>query len=236
MKVEDVGLKFTKALIPIKKVTKIICHHPAHSTWDIHDIHKSHQNKGWIGIGYNYFITKDGRIQFGRGKHEGAHCQGYNDFTLGACFQGNFEVDEMTDAQVKAGGWIIAQLVREYGLDINDVIGHNKVAATLCPGKNFRMDDLKNEVLAVLNPKAAISVAAASDTQPKQYFYLTTGEFPTEEDAEDTLKALKQAYKWEIRREGKRIVTGTWTDAGIAQKMKDEWKQTFGWWVYIGIR
>lgn len=154
MKIEKLDLAFSGKLIPLKKVDKIICHHPAHPTWDINDIHSYHRDsKGWSGIGYNYFVTFDGRVQEGRGRNQGAHCLGgWNSKSLGVSFQGNFETQQMTDAQVAAGAELIASLIRDEGLGINDVVGHGDLWATACPGKNFRMDDLKNAILAELNP------------------------------------------------------------------------------------
>jgi len=154
MKIEKPNLIFSGELIPLKKVDKIICHHPAHHSWDINDIHKYHRDsKGWSGIGYNYFVTFDGRIQEGRGRNQGAHTLGgWNTKSLGVSFQGNFEIQEMTDEQVAAGGQLIASLIRDEGLGINDVVGHNYLWATACPGKNFRMADLKNAILNELNP------------------------------------------------------------------------------------
>lgn len=166
MNIEKPKLSFKGKLTPIKKVTKLVCHHPAHKTWGIMDIHNYHKvTNGWSGIGYNYLILKDGRIQEGRGKNIGAHCKGYNDHTLGICFQGNFDLEFMTDEQVKAGGWLIAKLIREHGLQINDVVGHKDLAATACPGKYFRMADLKTEILKNLNPKVKEEVKVANDKE-----------------------------------------------------------------------
>lgn len=154
MKLEKPDLAFRDKLSPLKKVDKIICHHPAHPTWDINDIHKYHRDsKGWSGIGYNYFVTFDGRIQEGRGRNQGAHTLGgWNYKSLGVSFQGNFEIQEMTDEQVSSGTELIASLIRSEGLGINDVVGHRDLWATACPGKNFRMADLKSAILVELNP------------------------------------------------------------------------------------
>ena len=154
MKIEKPNLVFSGKLIPLKNVDKIICHHPAHQSWDINDIHKYHRDsKGWSGIGYNYFVTLDGRIQEARGRYQGAHTLGgWNTKSLGVSFQGNFEIQEMTDEQVAAGGQLIASLIKNEGLGINDVVGHGDLWATACPGKNFRMSDLKNAILNELNP------------------------------------------------------------------------------------
>ncbi|MCM3411449.1 peptidoglycan recognition protein family protein [Metabacillus litoralis] len=160
MRVEDTGLKWKYALTPIKSVKKIVAHHPAHPTWDINDIHKAHQNKGWNGIGYNYFITQDGRIQLGRGMNVGAHCEGHNSNTLGVSFQGNFEIQIPTEAQYRTGAKLIAKLLTDARLSIQDVIGHRDLAATVCPGKNFDVRKLRDYISEELNStKGVIQVA-----------------------------------------------------------------------------
>ncbi|MFC3883738.1 N-acetylmuramoyl-L-alanine amidase [Bacillus songklensis] len=84
------------------------------------------------------------------------------------------------------------------------------------------------------NPRQGVAgVSTYIDNQPPQKFRLETGNFKTEEEAEEALNKLKQKYLWIIRREGKKLVTGTWTDAAVVQKYKTEWKQTYKWWVYI---
>ncbi|WP_108669562.1 peptidoglycan recognition family protein [Peribacillus acanthi] len=192
MKIEKSNLSFREPLTPIKKVDKLVLHHPAHKTWGIEDIHEYHKNtKRWNGIGYNYFITFDGRIIEGRGKNIGAHCSGHNDHTLGICFQGNFDEQEMTAEQIQAGGWLISQLVKDYGLTLNDVIRHKDLAKTSCPGKNFKLEDVRNAALEVINPKVKTA------TVEKKY-RLFTGTFSDKETAEKMAVELKQKYGWTI--------------------------------------
>lgn len=160
MKIEDVGLQFKQPLTPIKSVNKIVVHHPASSSWTIQDIHRYHQQtKGWNGIGYNYFVTKDGRVQKGRGMNVGAHVSGHNSNTLGVSFQGNFETETPTNVQLRAGAQLIAQLLLDTGLNIHDVIGHKNLAITACPGKNFDLDQLRSFILEYINPKAKVDPA-----------------------------------------------------------------------------
>lgn len=163
MRIEDTGLKWKYGLTPIKSYKKVVIHHPAHPTWDINDIHRAHQNKGWNGMGYNYFITKDGRIQLGRGMNIGAHCEGHNSNTLGVSFQGNFETQIPTETQYKSGAQLIAKLLKDAGLNTNDVIGHRDLAATVCPGKNFDLSKWKQYILAVLNPTKGVASVKATD-------------------------------------------------------------------------
>jgi N-acetylmuramoyl-L-alanine amidase len=71
------------------------------------------------------------------------------------------------------------------------------------------------------------------DNQPPQYFYLETGEFSTEQQAAAMKKMLEDKYKWIVHQNGKKLQTGTWEDAAVAQKYKTELKQAYKWWVYI---
>jgi hypothetical protein len=117
----------------------------AHQSWGIQDVHNYHRNgNGWAGIGYNWWISFDGNIYEGRGWNQGAHASGYNATSLGIGYQGDFTKQTMPDAQLKAGielnNWLMAQL----GLSTSAIVGHNQVGNTACPGKNFRMSELKN--------------------------------------------------------------------------------------------
>lgn len=241
MKIEKVDLKFKGTLKPIPRVDTIVIHHPASETATVQDIHAEHLAKGWVGIGYNYYITKDGRIFEGRGKHIGAHCEGENSHSLGVCFQGNYETNNnMTDRQVESGGWLVSLLIREYGLQINDIKKHKDMpkAATVCPGRYFRWDDLKQSILEWTNPNIKKEVAGVTyiDTQPPQKWRLETGTFADTATAEKMHVEFDDAFpelaKYS-RVEGVRIVTGTWPSAAAAEEYKKKVKQEFGWWVYI---
>ncbi|XOQ16689.1 MAG: Autolysin [Shouchella clausii] len=147
--IKNVGLSFRGSLTPLakSKVKKIVQHHMAHQTWDIHDVHKFHRDSnGWSGIGYNFWIGFDGTIYQGRGFNVGAHVGGHNSYTLGVGYQGDFTKQKMTDAQLQAGAALNAWLVSECNTKASDIIGHNVLASTACPGKNFRMTELRNLV------------------------------------------------------------------------------------------
>ena len=127
----------------MKTVDAIILHHRA-GNGDVQSIHQQHIKQGWWGIGYHYYIRKDGSIWRGRpeqwvGSHAGSK-NDYNKHSLGICFEGNFETEQMTDAQVKSGRELIEDIEKRYM--IYQILGHKDVAKTACPGKNFRWDDL----------------------------------------------------------------------------------------------
>lgn len=146
MIVHDAGLQF-RGISPnggkMKTVDTIILHHRA-GNGDVESIHKQHMAQGWWGIGYHYYIRKDGSIWRGRpeqwvGSHAGSS-NDYNKHSIGICFEGNFEQEQMTDAQVQAGRELIADIEQRY--TIYQILGHKDVAKTACPGANFRWDDL----------------------------------------------------------------------------------------------
>ncbi len=145
------NLAFNGSLSPINKsrVDKFVQHHMAHPTWNINDVHNFHKNSnGWAGIGYNYWIGFDGKIYQGRGMNVGAHAGGHNSHTIGVGYQGDFTKQNMTDAQLQSGialnKWLMSQFPNVNST--SQIIGHNDLASTACPGKHFRMTELRKGV------------------------------------------------------------------------------------------
>lgn len=146
MIVHDANLQF-RGISPnggkMKTVDTIILHHRA-GNGDVESIHQQHLAKSWWGIGYHYYIRKDGSIWRGRpeqwvGSHAGSS-NDYNKHSIGICFEGNFEQEQMTDAQVASGRELIADIEKRY--TIYQILGHKDVAKTACPGKYFRWEDI----------------------------------------------------------------------------------------------
>ncbi len=155
MEILKPNIRWNGTLKPLISVDRLLQHHMAHTSWTFNDVHIYHRDSnGWLGIGYNYWIAFDGTIYEGRGLNVGAHAgANWNSRSIGIGYQGNFETQKMTNAQLKSGAWLNAKLIKDLSLDINAIGGHNDVSATLCPGKNFRMAELKTEVTKLLNTK-----------------------------------------------------------------------------------
>lgn len=136
----DSGLKFG-SLTKRSKTVRLILHHTAATSMTDAQIHQQHLNQGWAGIGYNFYIRKDGTVYKGRGwEYVGAHCTGYNSTSIGICFEGNYETEtDMPDAQYNSGVAMIALVLEKYPT-ITDIGGHKHYMATACPGKNFPLD------------------------------------------------------------------------------------------------
>lgn len=123
---------------------EIIVHHMA-GNGTIFDIDRMHTAKGWRGVGYHFFIDKNGNAFYGRPVSEyGAHCAGHNFETIGVCFEGNFENTTMNDVQFYAGVDLLTYLMKKY--NITKVTRHKDYMPTACPGKFFPFDSLLEEL------------------------------------------------------------------------------------------
>ncbi len=142
MTIIDVGLKFNSMTYG-NKPNKLVLHHAEASKCTVQDIHSWHLNNGWAGIGYHYFVRKDGSIYKGRPDNViGSHCQGSNTGSLGICFEGNYMKETMPTAQYNAGIDLIKYLRGEYGN--LTIYGHKDLLATECPGSKFPLADFKS--------------------------------------------------------------------------------------------
>ena len=119
------------------KIFLIIVHHRGgNGTAD--SIHQQHLKQGWAGIGYHYYIQKDGTVWSCRPINTvGAHCSGNNTSSIGICFEGNFKYDKPTKEQLQAGKELILRL-RAKIPSIKRVLNHNDLYKTECPVINLK--------------------------------------------------------------------------------------------------
>ncbi len=124
------------------KTDTIVLHHAAATRCSVEDVHRWHKDNGWSGIGYHFFVRKDGTVWRGRAEDRiGAHTTCNNATSIGICFEGHFERETMPKEQLNAGLELIAHLKDKY--NIKRVVGHKELRNTLCPGKNFPLERLK---------------------------------------------------------------------------------------------
>lgn len=120
----------------------IILHHAAAKSCTAADVHNWHLNRGWAGIGYHFFVGKDGSVTRGRPLWAvGAHAESCNWRSVGVCFEGDYQVEQsMPAAQLQAGRELVQYLKAKLGVD--RVVGHRDVAVagTSCPGQYFPFD------------------------------------------------------------------------------------------------
>lgn len=143
------------------KTVRIFLHHSGTNILQsIEVIHNYHKNTlGWAGIGYHFYVRKDGSIYRGRPEDViGAHAQGdkANYDSIGICFEGNFDVETMSEVQKNAGKELVAYLKNKYGID--RVQAHREVNSTTCPGLNFLFSEIANAKIEDKKPQEKKSI------------------------------------------------------------------------------
>lgn len=147
---KDYGLQFTD-LTQRDSTTRIVIHHTGNPTDDdlsAEQLHRSHQNLGWAGVGYHFIVRKDGTVELGRPDWAaGAHAEGFNYCSIGIHVCGNFNIGEPTEAQLNALPMLLADICDAYGLiaSADIVVGHRDLMATACPGNNLykHLDEIR---------------------------------------------------------------------------------------------
>lgn len=148
MKINEGTYKWNGALTKRRSTSRIILHHAVASKCTAQQIHQWHLANGWVGIGYHFLVRKDGSVYRGRPEDTvGAHAGNNNYDSIGVCFEGSFDREQMNEVQRKAGAELVAYLKGKYG--ITKVQKHSDVNATGCPGAHF--------------PFAAIAEGGAAD-------------------------------------------------------------------------
>jgi len=139
---------------------------------DVRAIQSFHMfTNGWCDLGYNYLVSSDGQIWEGRGGGDdvrGAH-DGFNCGSMGVSNMGYYHTpwnhvwtEAQLDAEAELNAWKADQKnIDPFGVDfyagfggnMDNLYGHQDVAATACPGDNIysRLGELRNRVSDKLN-------------------------------------------------------------------------------------
>lgn len=137
--------------LPLKynlKPTMIVYHHTVDKDLTPEKINELHQARGWAGIGYHFYIRKDGTIYRGRPENAiGSHSPSVNNKAFGIALEGNFNEEQLTLEQKNSVIELSKYLMKKY--NIKDLKRHKDVRPTECPGKNFPFEEIK----AALNVK-----------------------------------------------------------------------------------
>jgi len=148
----------------LAQITHIAIHHsavPASVTPQrIAHHHVFSETQQWPGMGYHYFISANGTIDQTQALELASnHVYGHHHNTVGVCLAGNFDHVIPTPAQLAASGRLIAWLMQELNIPLQNVWGHKAFprATTSCPGKQWDggrrwQDLLLQEIRTVLAP------------------------------------------------------------------------------------
>ena len=129
------------------RTNEIILHHAEAKSASVEEVNRWHLERGWTGIGYHFYIRKDGRIYRGRPEWSvGAHAQGHNSRSVGICVEGAYMTETMPKAQFDALVGLVREEMAKY--PGAKVLRHRDVNSTDCPGVNYPWKAL----LAALSP------------------------------------------------------------------------------------
>jgi N-acetyl-anhydromuramyl-L-alanine amidase AmpD len=130
----------------------IVIHHSSTEGGNAASFDRDHRARGFDELGYHFVITnanggKDGQIEVSRrwrtqkwGAHTGrTEGNRYNNYGIGICLVGNFEVADPSAKQLAALNALVRYLVKRHGIRVEDVITHRDApgASTVCPGRNL---------------------------------------------------------------------------------------------------
>ena len=136
MKVIEANLPRNGNFTRRSKTDEVILHHAEASSATVWDINDWHLSNGWVGIGYHYYIRKDGSIYRGRPEWAvGAHATGHNDRSIGICCEGAYMTETMPAAQLASLKALLRDIMGRYGT--MPLKRHRDVNSTSCPEDNF---------------------------------------------------------------------------------------------------
>jgi len=145
----------------------IVIHHSATPSGSAAKFDKEHRAKGWDELGYHFVIgngtmSGDGVVEVGPrwpkqkwGAHAKTPGNEYNDFGIGICLVGNFDVQRPTSAQQQSLAKLVAYLMKTYNIPADRVIAHGSTKATDCPGRNISIAAVRKSATQVLLAEGA---------------------------------------------------------------------------------
>ena len=145
MEIIDTNWKWNGALSARKSTDYIALHHAESVTCTAEDVDRWHKDNGWSGIGYHFFVKKNGEIYRGRPIDSmGAHVQGKNSSSVGICAEGDYQNYDkvMPLPQKQAIKGLTAYLKNIY--PSAEIVGHGEIGSSNCPGRYYPLEEIKN--------------------------------------------------------------------------------------------
>lgn len=100
----------------------------ASQSFTVEQLEACHKARGFRGIGYHYYITRDGTLYSCRPENEaGAHAIRYNQNSIGVCYEGGLDArGRPADTRTEAQKITMEELLRSLCADYPDaeVLGH----------------------------------------------------------------------------------------------------------------
>src|SRR5436309_13497471 len=114
--------------VPANSWQYIVIHHSATPAGNAASFDRMHKAKGWDELGYHFVIgngtgSADGQIEVGPrwpkqkwGAHAKTADQRFNNYGIGICLVGNFDIERPTKAQMESVERLVGYLMKTYRL------------------------------------------------------------------------------------------------------------------------
>ncbi len=102
---------------------------------------KINSERAQVFYAYHWLIRQDGKCeQLLNDDEVGWHCGNWdmNNRSIAICFDGNLVGSKPTDQQYRAAAALLAAYMAKYKITAGNVMGHDDVVATDCPGEWFK--------------------------------------------------------------------------------------------------
>ena len=145
MNIIETDWEWNGALSRRSSTEYIALHHAEAVTCTAKQIHEWHKSNGWSGIGYHFFVRKNGEIYRGRPIGAlGAHVQGMNHCSIGICAEGDYHNRDkvMPKTQKQAIKELVTYLKGIY--PEAKIVGHREIGDSNCPGRYYPLEEMKN--------------------------------------------------------------------------------------------
>ena len=149
----------------------IVIHHSATTFGNAAIIDQWHRDRGFDELGYHFVIgngtnSADGQVEVGPrwpiqkyGAHDNASDNRYNEYGIGICLVGNFDVQHPSAAQMRSVDTLVAWLMKRYKIAPDHILGHGDTKQTDCPGKNLSVAEIRSAAVRM--------IADAGETLPQ---------------------------------------------------------------------
>ena len=165
----------------------IVVHHSATPMGGAARFDRAHRERGFDELGYHFVIgngteTGDGQVEVGPrwpkqkwGAHAKTPDNRYNDFGVGICLVGNFDLTRPTDQQVRSLSKLVAFLMHTYHIPADRVVGHGDTGkATECPGRLMNVAQVRRLSTQILVDAGEAVTPDAGPTQTAGLEMLTS--------------------------------------------------------------
>ncbi len=142
MRITEISWAWKNNLATRPYTNFVVLHHAAAKVCSPYQVDSWHKANGWSGIGYHFFVRKDGTIFRGRPLWAmGAHAEGFNKESIGICAEGNYDEEYiMPEAQKDAIKAVLRSVKLAY--PSIGIKAHRQVGATGCPGKFYPLAEM----------------------------------------------------------------------------------------------